>query len=84
VLGIIQGETTIAKASRAYDLPLSELESWVEYGKKGTENALRANPQDVREQYEHQLKEMQEAYGEAMRELRARRKLQSPLGEDEK
>ena len=30
------------------------------------ENALRANPQDVREQYERQFKDLQEAYGEAM------------------
>lgn len=30
VLEIIQGKTTIAEASRAYDLPPSELESWVE------------------------------------------------------
>ncbi|HEY6094693.1 MAG TPA: hypothetical protein VIU93_07050 [Gallionellaceae bacterium] len=39
------------------------------------ENVLRANPLDVREQYERQLKELQEAYGEAMLELRAREKL---------
>ena len=31
-----------------------------------------------------QLKELQEAYGEAMLELRARKKLQSLLGEEEK
>ncbi len=37
-----------------------------------------------REEYERQLKELQEAYGEAMLELRARKKLQSLLGEDEK
>ena len=84
VLEIIQGKTTIAEASRAYDLPPSEIESWVEDGKKGMENALRSNPQDVKEQYERQLKELQEAYGEAMLELRARKKLQSLLGEDEK
>ena len=38
---------------------------------------------DVREQYETQLKDLQEAYGEAMLELRARKKLQSLLGKDE-
>ena len=70
--------------SRAHDLPPSEIEVWVEDGNKGMENALRANPQDVREQYEKQLKDLQEAYGEAMLELRARKKLQSLLGEDEK
>lgn len=46
---------------------------WVEDGKHGMENALRANPQDVPEQYEKQLKDLQEAYGEAMPELRARK-----------
>ena len=70
---IIQGKTTVAEASRTYDLPPSEIENWVHDGKKGRENALRANPQDVREQYEKQLKELQEAYGEAMLELRARK-----------
>jgi ribose 1,5-bisphosphokinase PhnN len=62
----------------------SEIEKWVEDGKRGMENALRANPRDVREQYEKQLKELQEAYGEAMLELRVRKKLESLLGEDEK
>jgi len=52
-------------------------------GKRGMENALRAKPEDVREQYERQLKELQEAYGEAMLELRARKKLASLLGKDE-
>jgi transposase-like protein len=84
VLDIIQGKTTVAEASRTYDLSPSEIESWVEDGRRGMENALRANPQDVKEQYERQIKELQEAYGEAMLELRARKKLQSLLGEDEK
>jgi transposase-like protein len=84
VMEVLQGRTTVAEASRAYDLPPSEVEAWIEDGRKGMENALRANPLDVREQYEKQIKELQEAYGEAMLELRARKKLQSLLGEDEK
>ena len=84
VLDLIQGKTTVAEASRAYDLAPSEVESWLEDGKRGMENALRANPQDVREQYERQLKELQEAYGEAMLELRARKKLHALLDEDGK
>jgi len=85
VLDIVQGKTTVAEASRAYDLPPSEIEDWVEGGKKGMENALRTKPLEVKEQYERQLKELQEAYGEAMLELRARKKLASLLGnEDEK
>lgn len=83
ILEIIQGKTSVSEASRTYDLPPSEIEGWVEDGRKGMENALKANPQDVREQYERQLKELQEAYGEAMLELRARKKLASLLGKDE-
>lgn len=32
------------------------------------ENALRAGPFDIREQYEKQFKDLQEAYGKAARE----------------
>jgi hypothetical protein len=39
--------------------------------------ALSANPLDVRQPYEKQLRDLQEAYGEAMLELRARKKLQA-------
>jgi len=84
VLEIIQGKTSVAEASRSFDIPPSEIEAWVDDGKKGMENALRAKPLEIREQYEKQLKELQEAYGEAMLELRARKKLQSLLGDDEK
>src|SRR5699024_11947569 len=59
VLDIIQGKTTVAQASRAYDLSPSEVQSWVENGKSGMENALRAKPHDVREQYERQVKDLQ-------------------------
>ena len=85
VMEIIQGKTTVAEASRSFDLPPSEIEEWVDEAKKGMENALRSKPLDIKEQYERQLKELQEAYGEAMLELRARKKLQALLGnEDEK
>ena len=62
-----------------------QVEQWVDEGKRGMENALRTKPLEVKEQYEKQLRELQEAYGEAMLELRARKKLASLLGnEDEK
>ncbi|MEL6479371.1 MAG: DUF1153 domain-containing protein, partial [Pseudomonadota bacterium] len=77
VIEIIQGKTTVAEASRTYDLTPSEVESWVDDAKKGMENALKANPLDVRQQYEKQLRDLQEAYGEAMLELRARKKFQA-------
>lgn len=83
VLEIIQGRTTVAEASRQFDLQPSEIEEWIEDGKAGMENALRTKPEDVREQYVRQLKDMQEAYGEAMLELRARKKLESLLGKEE-
>ena len=44
------------------------------------ENALGATTEHVREQYERPLKDLQEAYGEAMLELGARKKLQTLLG----
>ena len=85
VIEILQGKTTVAEASRSYDLAPSEIESWVDDAKKGMENALRTNPLDMRQQYEKQLKDLQEAYGEAMLELRARKKLQALLdAEDDK
>lgn len=76
VIEIIQGKTTVAEASRLFDLSPSEIEGWIEDAKRGMENCLRANPLDIREQYEKQLKDLQEAYGEEMLELRTRKKLQ--------
>lgn len=77
----IQGKTSVSEASRTHDLPPSEIESRMEDGRRGMEYALKANNlPDVREQHERQLKELQEAYGEGMLELRARTKLQSLPG----
>lgn len=84
VMDIIQGKSSVSEASRSFDIPPSEIEGWVDEAKRGMENALKAKPLEIREQYEKQIKELQEAYGEAMLELRARKKLQSLLGEEEK
>ena len=73
VLDIIQGKTTVSEASRAYDLNPSEVEQWVDEGKRGMENALRSKPLEIKEHYERQLSDLQQAYGEAMLELRARK-----------
>ncbi len=73
VIEIIQRKTTVAAASRSFDLSPSEIEGGgIDDAKLGMENSLRANPLDIREQYEKQLKDLQEAYGEAMLELRAK------------
>ena len=85
VMEIIQGKTTVSEASRSFDIAPSEIEEWVDDAKRGMENALRAKPLEIKEQYERQVRDLQEAYGEAMLELRARKKLNSLLGnEDEK
>ena len=83
VMEIIQGKTTVAEASLQFDLTPSDRESWVDQAKAGMENALRAKPQDVRQQYEKQINQLQAAYGEAMLELRARKKLAEWLERDE-
>lgn len=70
VPGIIQGKTTVSEASRAYDLTPSEAEQWVNEGKRGMENALHSKPLEIKEQYARQLSVLQQAYGEAMLELR--------------
>jgi hypothetical protein len=86
------GETTAAEASRSFDLTRSEIEGWVGDAKRGMElegdrgcsaaaQAPRmsplANPFYIHAHYDKHLKELQEAYGEAMLELRARKKLQT-------
>jgi hypothetical protein len=44
------------------------------------ENALKAKPEDIRKQYESQLQALHETYGEAMLELRTRKKWDALLG----
>lgn len=72
----------MSEASRRYDLSPSEVEQGFDDAMRGMENALRANPLDIKEQHEPQLKDLQEAYGGAMLELRAQKKLQALLDEE--
>lgn len=44
---VFQGKTTVTEASRQFDLTPPEIESWVEDGKHGMEDALRAKPKDA-------------------------------------
>lgn len=81
VLQILQGSTSINEAAREHGLLASELEDWVQDAKAGMENALRAKPKDIHEQYEAKLKDMTSAYGEAMLENKALKKLQALLDE---
>lgn len=83
VLRILKGQLSISEASRQHDLTPSEIQSWVDDAEKGMENALRSKPQDVREQYEQQIKDLTSAYGEAMLENKALKKLQELLNRAE-
>jgi len=58
VMEILQGKTTVAEASRLYDLPPSEIETWVDEAKRGMENALRANPPKVQPRFAEPIKAM--------------------------
>lgn len=82
VLEVIQGKTSVAEASRSFDLPASDIERWVDEGKRGMANSLRAHPLDLREQYE----EAAEGPAGGLRRSHAgaarKKKLQSLLGED--
>lgn len=44
VMEILQAKTTVAEASRSYDIQPSEIEEWVDEAKRGMENALRDLP----------------------------------------
>ena len=76
---IYRGQTTIPEAAREYDLTQAEIETWMTEAEAGMENALKANPKDVAEQYEKQLSDLKEAYGEAMLENKFLKKLQRHL-----
>jgi hypothetical protein len=62
----------------------SDIEDWVEDGRKDMENALRTKPLDIKDQYEKQIRELQEAYGEAMLQMRHLKGYQSLLVDDDK
>jgi hypothetical protein len=61
VVDDIQGRTTVAEASRAFDRSPSEIDGRVDDAKRGMEKALRSNPLEIRDQYEKQLQDLQEA-----------------------
>jgi len=84
VLDILKGKTTVAEVTRQHDLTPGEVERWVEEGIRGMENNFRARPRDIREQYERKLAEAHAALGEKELELKAVKKLQRLLDEEER
>ena len=83
VLDILKGKTTVAEVARQHDLTPGEVERWIEEGVSGMENSFRARPRDLREQYERKLEEAHAALGEKELELKALKKWQRLLDEDE-
>ncbi len=84
VLDILKGKTTVAEISRQHDLTPGEVERWVDEGIRGMENNFRAHPRDIREQYERKLAEAHAALGEKELELKAVKKFQRLLDEEER
>ena len=80
---IIKGNTTVKEAARTFDLTPSEVERWVDDAMSGMENALKANPKDVTEQYEKKIEDLHAAYGEAMLQVKFLKKLNRHLDQDE-
>ncbi len=54
-------KATAAQPGRRFAIPPSQAGCWAENGKRGKGDAVRARPEDVREQYERPLEESQEA-----------------------
>ncbi len=57
VTEILQGKTSVSEAVRSFDLSPSEIEDWVDEGKKGLENAFRAKLGHTRSR-RHSLKQI--------------------------
>ena len=65
------------------DFDPDEIERWLDEGVSGMENSFRARPRDIREQYERKLEQAHAALGEKELELKARKRWQRLLDEDE-
>ncbi|MFS2001000.1 DUF1153 domain-containing protein [Vibrio breoganii] len=83
VKDVIKGKTTAKEAARTYDLTPSEIERWVDDALGGMENALKANPKDVTEQYEKKIDDLHAAYGEAMLQIKFLKKLNRHLDQND-
>ena len=80
VVDILKGKTTAAEVARRHDLTVSEVEGWIEEGLAGMENALRARPRDLREEYERKLAEAYQALGEAQLQIKVLKKAEQLFG----
>ena len=81
---IYRGQTTVPEAARTNDITQSEIWGWMDNAEVGMENALKANPKDVSERYEKQIKDLHETYGEPMLQVKFLKKLQSLSNQEER
>ena len=81
---IYRGQTTVPEAARTNDITQSEIWGWMDNAEVGMENALKANPKDVSERYEKQIKDLHETYGEPMLQVKFLKKLQSLSNHEER
>ena len=51
----------MSEAARANDLTQQEIERWLSDAEAGMENALKANPKNLSEHYEKQIKDLHQA-----------------------
>ena len=77
VMDILKGKNTVAEASREFDLKPSEIEEWMVEAQEGMENALRAKPKDLHQQYEGRIKDLQAKVGELVLENDVLKKLEA-------
>jgi len=84
VMDIFQGKTTVAEVSRKYDMTPATIEEWMEEGRRGMENQLRARPRDIAAQYEEKIKEMKAVIGELTLENIALKKYDALYGDETK
>ena len=83
VIDVLKGKVTVAEVCRQHDLTPSDVERWIDEAQRGMENALRARPRDIREQYEGKVKDLQAKVGELVLERDALKKLSALLDSDD-
>ena len=77
VMDILKGKTTVAEASREFDLTPSDIQEWIDEAQRGMENALRAKPKDIQQQYEDRIKNLHAKVGELVLENDVLKKLEA-------
>ena len=77
LMEIWKGKITMAEACRQHDLTPSQVEEWMNDGKRALENGLKAKPKNDEQLQEAKFKELYAKIGEMTLELEARKKLQA-------